>query len=36
MPHFDMSTWAFEKLAANKWGVIGIEFREVSATAASH
>ncbi|EFJ40108.1 hypothetical protein VOLCADRAFT_100183 [Volvox carteri f. nagariensis] len=30
MYHFDMSTWAFEKLAENRWGVIGIIVRPVS------
>lgn len=29
MQHFDLSTWAYEKLADKKWGVIGIEFRRV-------
>ncbi|GIM02722.1 hypothetical protein Vretimale_7577, partial [Volvox reticuliferus] len=30
MYHFDMSTWAFEKLAEDKWGVIGIIARPVA------
>lgn len=30
MQHFDLSAWAFEKLADKKWGVMGIEFRRVS------
>jgi len=25
MDHMDISTWAFEKLADKKWGVIGIQ-----------
>lgn len=29
MQHFDLSTWAYEKLADLKWGVIGIEYRRV-------
>ncbi|GAB4814157.1 hypothetical protein N2152v2_001203 [Parachlorella kessleri] len=28
--HFDLSIWAFEKLAETKWGVIPLEFRPVS------
>jgi hypothetical protein len=32
--HFDLSTWAFEKMAANKWGVIGIWYREVRHSLA--
>ncbi|KAI8467129.1 MAG: WD40-repeat-containing domain protein [Monoraphidium minutum] len=27
--HFDISIWAFERLADSKWGVIGIRYREV-------
>jgi hypothetical protein len=27
MDHFDVSVWAFEKLADTKWGVIGIKYR---------
>ena len=27
--HFDLSAWAFEKLADTKWGVIGVEWRDV-------
>lgn len=27
MDHFDVSVWAFEKLADKKWGVIGIKYR---------
>ncbi len=34
MPHLDLSTWAFEKLAEKKWGVIGIEWRRVSVWEA--
>ncbi|GLC67580.1 atexp4 [Pleodorina starrii] len=30
MYHFDMSTWAFEKLAEDRWGVIGIITRSVA------
>jgi hypothetical protein len=30
----DVSVWAFEKMASNKWGVIGIWYREVRASAA--
>lgn len=29
MPHFDLSLWAYEKLASTKWGVIGLEWRAV-------
>lgn len=29
MDHFDVSIWAFEKLADVKWGVIGIKYRRV-------
>eukprot|EP01025_Chloroclados_australasicus_P040130 TRINITY_DN417_c1_g1_i2.p1 TRINITY_DN417_c1_g1~~TRINITY_DN417_c1_g1_i2.p1 ORF type:complete len:417 (-),score=44.25 TRINITY_DN417_c1_g1_i2:1251-2501(-) len=29
MDHFDMSVWAFEKLAEKRWGVIGLNYREV-------
>uniref|UniRef100_A0A383VYW9 Expansin-like EG45 domain-containing protein n=1 Tax=Tetradesmus obliquus TaxID=3088 RepID=A0A383VYW9_TETOB len=29
MDHFDVSVWAFEKLADKKWGVIGIKYRRV-------
>lgn len=28
-PHFDLSKWAFEKLAPTEQGVIGIKYREV-------
>lgn len=28
MDHFDVSVWAFEKLADQKWGVIGIKCRQ--------
>jgi hypothetical protein len=28
MDHFDVSVWAFEKLADQKWGVIGIKYRQ--------
>jgi hypothetical protein len=27
MDHFDVSVWAYEKLADKKWGVIGIKYR---------
>jgi hypothetical protein len=27
--HFDLSVWAFEKLADMKWGVISIQYRQV-------
>lgn len=30
MDHLDLSIWAFEKLADTKWGVIGLQYREVS------
>ncbi|KAG2497376.1 hypothetical protein HYH03_004534 [Edaphochlamys debaryana] len=29
MYHLDLSTWAFEKLAEKKWGVIGLQVRSV-------
>ncbi|GMH39372.1 hypothetical protein BSKO_07270 [Bryopsis sp. KO-2023] len=29
MDHFDLSIWAFEKLAEKKWGVIGLKYRPV-------
>ncbi|DBB12456.1 hypothetical protein WJX82_006372 [Trebouxia sp. C0006] len=29
MTHYDMSIWAFEKLADTKWGVIGLQWRSV-------
>lgn len=29
MDHFDLSVWAFEKLADKKWGVIGLKYRPV-------
>ena len=29
MYHLDLSVWAFEKLAQTKWGVIGVEWRDV-------
>eukprot|EP00775_Hariotina_reticulata_P008069 gene8070-8264_t len=29
MDHFDVSVWAWEKLADKKWGVIGIKYRQV-------
>jgi hypothetical protein len=29
MYHFDLSVWAFERLAEKKWGVIGITWRDV-------
>ncbi len=28
MDHFDVSVWAFEKLADKKWGVVGIKYRQ--------
>eukprot|EP01025_Chloroclados_australasicus_P069664 TRINITY_DN985_c1_g1_i2.p2 TRINITY_DN985_c1_g1~~TRINITY_DN985_c1_g1_i2.p2 ORF type:complete len:386 (-),score=39.93 TRINITY_DN985_c1_g1_i2:2864-4021(-) len=30
MDHFDLSVWAFEKIAELKWGVISIQYREVA------
>eukprot|EP01025_Chloroclados_australasicus_P058357 TRINITY_DN731_c0_g4_i1.p1 TRINITY_DN731_c0_g4~~TRINITY_DN731_c0_g4_i1.p1 ORF type:complete len:456 (+),score=31.35 TRINITY_DN731_c0_g4_i1:82-1368(+) len=30
MDHLDLSVWAFEKLADTKWGVLGLQYREVS------
>eukprot|EP01023_Acetabularia_acetabulum_P026733 TRINITY_DN2534_c0_g1_i1.p2 TRINITY_DN2534_c0_g1~~TRINITY_DN2534_c0_g1_i1.p2 ORF type:complete len:196 (+),score=29.58 TRINITY_DN2534_c0_g1_i1:101-688(+) len=30
MNHFDLSVWAYEKLAEHKWGVIGIKYRQVN------
>lgn len=30
MYHMDLSVWAYEKLADTKWGVIGIEWRDVA------
>ncbi|KAF8069379.1 EXPA2 [Scenedesmus sp. PABB004] len=27
--HFDLSSWAFEKLGERKWGVMGVHYREV-------
>ena len=32
MYHLDMSAWAFEKLAEKRWGVIAIEWRDVSCS----
>jgi hypothetical protein len=32
MYHMDISLWAFEKLADLKWGVIGMEWRDVSCS----
>eukprot|EP01025_Chloroclados_australasicus_P055392 TRINITY_DN66_c1_g1_i2.p1 TRINITY_DN66_c1_g1~~TRINITY_DN66_c1_g1_i2.p1 ORF type:complete len:413 (+),score=49.36 TRINITY_DN66_c1_g1_i2:196-1434(+) len=29
MDHLDLSVWAFEKLAEKRWGVIGLNYREV-------
>eukprot|EP01025_Chloroclados_australasicus_P038270 TRINITY_DN392_c0_g1_i1.p2 TRINITY_DN392_c0_g1~~TRINITY_DN392_c0_g1_i1.p2 ORF type:complete len:406 (-),score=57.98 TRINITY_DN392_c0_g1_i1:1727-2944(-) len=29
MNHFDLSVWAFEKLAEHRWGVIGLKYRQV-------
>ncbi|KAL6768135.1 hypothetical protein ACKKBF_B37940 [Auxenochlorella protothecoides x Auxenochlorella symbiontica] len=31
--HFDLSVWAFEKLANTTWGVMGIRYREVPCRA---
>eukprot|EP01026_Neomeris_dumetosa_P055859 TRINITY_DN5093_c0_g1_i1.p2 TRINITY_DN5093_c0_g1~~TRINITY_DN5093_c0_g1_i1.p2 ORF type:complete len:481 (-),score=36.76 TRINITY_DN5093_c0_g1_i1:2346-3788(-) len=30
MDHFDLSVWTFEKLAETKWGVIGLQYRQVA------
>eukprot|EP01025_Chloroclados_australasicus_P038219 TRINITY_DN391_c0_g2_i1.p1 TRINITY_DN391_c0_g2~~TRINITY_DN391_c0_g2_i1.p1 ORF type:complete len:427 (-),score=42.61 TRINITY_DN391_c0_g2_i1:1719-2912(-) len=30
MNHFDLSVWAFEKLAEHRWGVIGLKYRQVA------
>eukprot|EP01025_Chloroclados_australasicus_P002929 TRINITY_DN1066_c1_g1_i1.p1 TRINITY_DN1066_c1_g1~~TRINITY_DN1066_c1_g1_i1.p1 ORF type:complete len:428 (-),score=55.08 TRINITY_DN1066_c1_g1_i1:887-2170(-) len=30
MDHLDLSVWTFEKFADTKWGVIGLQYREVS------
>lgn len=30
MYHLDLSVWAYERLAQKKWGVIGVEWRDVS------
>eukprot|EP01026_Neomeris_dumetosa_P080375 TRINITY_DN888_c0_g2_i2.p2 TRINITY_DN888_c0_g2~~TRINITY_DN888_c0_g2_i2.p2 ORF type:complete len:431 (-),score=43.94 TRINITY_DN888_c0_g2_i2:1812-3104(-) len=30
MDHLDLSVWTFEKLAETKWGVIGLQYREVT------
>ncbi|KAL4448260.1 hypothetical protein ABPG75_005479 [Micractinium tetrahymenae] len=30
MDHFDISVWAFERLASTKWGVIALQYRPVS------
>eukprot|EP01026_Neomeris_dumetosa_P080369 TRINITY_DN888_c0_g1_i2.p2 TRINITY_DN888_c0_g1~~TRINITY_DN888_c0_g1_i2.p2 ORF type:complete len:445 (-),score=53.72 TRINITY_DN888_c0_g1_i2:1750-3084(-) len=30
MDHLDLSVWTFEKLAEIKWGVIGLQYRQVS------
>eukprot|EP01023_Acetabularia_acetabulum_P001534 TRINITY_DN1059_c0_g1_i1.p1 TRINITY_DN1059_c0_g1~~TRINITY_DN1059_c0_g1_i1.p1 ORF type:complete len:412 (-),score=73.87 TRINITY_DN1059_c0_g1_i1:2013-3248(-) len=30
MEHFDLSIWAFEKLAEARWGVIGLSYRKVT------
>jgi hypothetical protein len=32
MYHLDLSIWAFERLAQTKWGVIGVEWRDVSCS----
>jgi hypothetical protein len=32
MYHLDLSLWAYEKLADVKWGVIAVEWRDVSCT----
>lgn len=29
MDHLDLSVWAFEKLSERRWGVIGLQYREV-------
>lgn len=29
MDHFDLSVWTFEKLSERRWGVIGLQYREV-------
>ncbi|EFJ48836.1 hypothetical protein VOLCADRAFT_90501 [Volvox carteri f. nagariensis] len=29
MAHFDLSIWGFERLADTKWGVIGVQYRQV-------
>eukprot|EP01025_Chloroclados_australasicus_P008912 TRINITY_DN1330_c1_g1_i2.p1 TRINITY_DN1330_c1_g1~~TRINITY_DN1330_c1_g1_i2.p1 ORF type:complete len:380 (-),score=33.30 TRINITY_DN1330_c1_g1_i2:1662-2801(-) len=29
MHHFDLSVWAFEKLAEHRWGVVGLRYRQV-------
>eukprot|EP01025_Chloroclados_australasicus_P005131 TRINITY_DN11455_c0_g1_i1.p1 TRINITY_DN11455_c0_g1~~TRINITY_DN11455_c0_g1_i1.p1 ORF type:complete len:540 (+),score=63.16 TRINITY_DN11455_c0_g1_i1:199-1818(+) len=36
MDHFDLSVWAFEKLADMKWGVIGMSYREVPCDHVPH
>eukprot|EP01025_Chloroclados_australasicus_P069772 TRINITY_DN989_c3_g1_i2.p1 TRINITY_DN989_c3_g1~~TRINITY_DN989_c3_g1_i2.p1 ORF type:complete len:495 (+),score=65.81 TRINITY_DN989_c3_g1_i2:121-1605(+) len=30
MDHLDLSVWAFEKLAELKWGVLGLQYRQVA------
>eukprot|EP01024_Parvocaulis_polyphysoides_P038928 TRINITY_DN35154_c0_g1_i1.p5 TRINITY_DN35154_c0_g1~~TRINITY_DN35154_c0_g1_i1.p5 ORF type:complete len:113 (-),score=13.27 TRINITY_DN35154_c0_g1_i1:31-369(-) len=30
MDHLDLSVWTFEKLADTKWGVLGLQYREVA------
>jgi hypothetical protein len=32
--HFDVSVWAWEKLADKKWGVIGERFARIGSSAA--
>jgi hypothetical protein len=32
MYHMDLSLWAFEKLADTKWGVMALEWRDVSCS----
>merc|ERR1712129_277604 len=29
VPHFDLSAWAYDKIAERKWGVIDIDYRRV-------
>ena len=32
LTHFDLSIWAFERLAKTSWGVMGIQYQEVSCS----